>query len=345
MFKKYGRRILKISSGAIAGMVLAVTVSGCSLLPEEEQALAPPLVKPREDNVQTVAAKRGTIEKYVRGVGTFESTSIAYHSLSVPGASVEEVKVKSGDTVRKGDVLIQFQIGDLDLAVQEDELKVRYAEKNLKDALAARDDDMIEIRRIELNIAKTKLEKTKKKLESKQLVAKMDGTVVYVEALQRSEVVNDERVLVSIADPSQLRLVYEAINRAALNGVKVGMTAAFDFEGKQYTGKVTQTPDSAPTTLNEQLAEKYGRTLYIQVDNAPEGVGMGALADIRVLVEKRDNVVIIPKGALRSYFGRTYVQILDGESRKEMDVEVGIETSTEVEIVSGVKEDQTVIMQ
>lgn len=345
MYKADKNRIVKIMSGTVAGMLLGVSLAGCSLLPKEEEALAPPLVKPREDGITTVEVKKGTIEKFVRGVGAFESTSISYHSLAEPGALVEEVKVKSGDTVRKGDVLIQFQVGDLDLVVQENDLKVRYAEKNLKDAILAKDDDMIEIRRIELNIAKTKLAKTKKELESKQLVAQMDGTVIYIESLKRSDWIDNARTLVSVADPSKLRLVYEAINRSALNGVKVGMTAQFDFNGATHKGKVTQTPDSAPVTLNEQLAEKYGRTLYVEVDKLPEGAKMGELADIRVLTEKRDNTLIIPKGALRSYFGRTYVQVLEGESRKEQDVEVGIETQTQVELVSGVKEGQTIIMQ
>ncbi|WP_274364331.1 efflux RND transporter periplasmic adaptor subunit [Paenibacillus thermotolerans] len=345
MFNGNANRLAKLTSGALSGMLLAVSLAGCSLLPEEEAALAPPLIKPREDSVTTAAVKKGTIEKYVRGVGTFESTSIAYHSLKEPGATVEEVLVKSGDTVRKGDVLIQFKVGDLDLAIQEDELKLKYAEKNLKDAIFSKDQDMIEIRKIELGIAKTKLEKTKKQLESKQLLAEMDGVVIYIEGLKRNDWVDNGRTLVSVADPSKLRLIYEALNRTALNGVKVGMTAQFDVDGASYTGAVTQTPDSAPTTTNPDLAEKYGRTLYVEPDKLPPNVKMGTLADIRVLTQKRENTLIIPKGALRSYFGRTYVQVLDGETRSEADVEVGIETQTEVEIVNGLKEGQTVILQ
>jgi multidrug efflux pump subunit AcrA (membrane-fusion protein) len=338
-------RVGKAIYAAMAGAMLAASLTGCSLLPKEEEALAPPLVKPREDNIQTTEVKAGTISKYVRGVGNFESTFIKYYGLKEAGAQVDEVKVKSGDKVKKGDILIQFKVGDLDIKIQEAELGVKYAELNLKDAMENRDTDLLEIRRVELNLAKTKLEKTKRLLDSMQLVAEEDGTVVYMENLPRSEIVNDERTLVSVADPSKLRLVYEALNRAALGSVKVGMVAEFDYKGTTYTGKVTQTPDSAPTTLNAQLAEKYGKTLYIDVDEVPPGAEMGALADIRILTEKRENTLIIPKGALRSYFGRTYVQVLDGESRKEQDVEVGIETPTEVEIVNGLKEGQVIILQ
>ncbi|MNP32334.1 hypothetical protein D3C76_1255080 [compost metagenome] len=53
---------------------------------------------------------------------------------------------------------------------------------------------------------------------------------------------------------------------------------------------------------------------------------------------------MIPRGALRSYGGRNYVQILDGQSRKEVDVEQGIVTQTDVEIRQGLKEGQKIII-
>ncbi|MNI96739.1 hypothetical protein D3C73_1552570 [compost metagenome] len=55
-------------------------------------------------------------------------------------------------------------------------------------------------------------------------------------------------------------------------------------------------------------------------------------------------MLIIPKVGLRSYMGRDYVQVLEGESRKEIDVEKGIVSSTEVEIRKGLKEGQKVIL-
>jgi hypothetical protein len=55
-------------------------------------------------------------------------------------------------------------------------------------------------------------------------------------------------------------------------------------------------------------------------------------------------VLIIPRSGLRTYLGRDYVQTLDGDSRKEVDVEKGIVSSTEVEIRKGLKEGQTIIL-
>ena len=324
---------------------VAFAASGCSLLPEEEASLAPPLVKPSEDSVQTATAKRADIVRYVRGVGAFESTEIVYHALKEPGAIVEAMLVKAGDVVKRGDVLVQFQLGDLDLLVQEHELAVLYAERGVREAIASGDDGLVEIKRLELSIAKTRLEKTRARLSSLQLVAEADGVVVFAEKLERNQQVNDGRTLVSVANPAKLRLAYETSNRAGLAGVKPGMPVAIVHEGRTYTGTVAQTPDSAPATTNPQLAELYARALYVTLEETPEGAAMGELADLEIAVERSEDAIVVPRAAVRTYFGRTYVQVIEGESRKEFDVETGVQTATEVEIVRGLDEGAVVILQ
>lgn len=64
-----------------------------------------------------------------------------------------------------------------------------------------------------------------------------------------------------------------------------------------------------------------------------------------IVVEQRENVIVIPRKGLRTYLGRDYVQVLNGESRKEVDVEKGLVTPTEVEIRTGLKEGQNVILE
>jgi hypothetical protein len=55
-------------------------------------------------------------------------------------------------------------------------------------------------------------------------------------------------------------------------------------------------------------------------------------------------VIVLPRGAIRSYMDRYYVQIMEGDYRKEADIEVGLMTPTQVEIVRGVEEGQQVIL-
>ncbi|UUZ85167.1 hypothetical protein LJK88_17265 [Paenibacillus sp. P26] len=71
---------------------------------------------------------------------------------------------------------------------------------------------------------------------------------------------------------------------------------------------------------------------------------IGTQADIAIVTEHRENVLVIPRAGLRNYMGRDYVQVLEGESRKEVDVEKGIVSATEVEIRKGLSEKQQIIL-
>ena len=95
-------RSLKTVAAALAFSLAA----GCSLLPQEEQPLAPPLVKPAQARIVTEEPRVGVLEKSVQGTAIFESVSTAYHRFDESGSRVGEVLVKAGDAVQAGDLLL-----------------------------------------------------------------------------------------------------------------------------------------------------------------------------------------------------------------------------------------------
>ena len=64
---------------ALIVSIYLVVISGCSLLPKQEEPLAPPLVKPVKQNYTTVEAAKGTIVSSVKGLGAFEPMHVIYH--------------------------------------------------------------------------------------------------------------------------------------------------------------------------------------------------------------------------------------------------------------------------
>jgi multidrug efflux pump subunit AcrA (membrane-fusion protein) len=63
-----------------------------------------------------------------------------------------------------------------------------------------------------------------------------------------------------------------------------------------------------------------------------------------ILREKKD-VLLLPNAAIRAFGGRRYVQITANGRKREIDIEIGIITQTETEIVKGLKEGDRVIGQ
>ncbi|CAM3815637.1 efflux RND transporter periplasmic adaptor subunit [Cohnella lubricantis] len=335
-----------------AAFALAFALAGCSLLPKEEEALAPPLVKPANENYQTETAVKGTISIEVNGSGYFESDHTDMAQFTGQGGRVQEVLVHSGDTVKKGDVLVQLVMEDLDLQVKQQELTLEQAKYNLRKerAVQGNDEEVIRMAALQVEIEQLKFDRLTAQYNSKQLKANMDGQVIFVEDLHPGDYVDTYQTLVIVADTKKLRLTLNTDGMLAAREVNVGFPAEIslkvDGEKKTIEGKVVQTPSSAPQTLNKELAERYAKTLYIQVDDVPKGVEIGAMADVKITTQMKENVVKIPRSGLRNSLGRTFVRTLEeGSKVRELDVEAGLTSSTEVEIVHGLDEGDVVILQ
>jgi multidrug efflux pump subunit AcrA (membrane-fusion protein) len=88
--------------------------------------------------------------------------------------------------------------------------------------------------------------------------------------------------------------------------------------------------------------DKNTRLLIVDAEGL-KGV-VGDMAELKIFLQRQQNVLIIPKSGLRSYLDRKYVQVLDGDRRKEVDVEVGMSTPTEVEIRRGLSEGDQIVL-
>jgi multidrug efflux pump subunit AcrA (membrane-fusion protein) len=336
--------LLKLRNYSLA-MSLFVSLSllaGCSLIPNEEEPLKPPLVKPAEQNYSTDEVKMGDIRREVRGSGIFESTESELAQFKSQGGRLKKLYVSSGDEVKKGDLLAELVVDGLDVQLLEQKLGVERAGYAVKQGGSEEERHMAEL---QLEIEKLKLEKLEQTDEQSKLRATMNGQVVFVEELVEGDFVQPYQTLVRVADPTKLRFAYRSSDAGSIGEVDVGMsaviTAGNDYES---TGKVVQTPASAPVTTDADLKSRYASTLYATVEKLPEGVEIGSSANVSIVLVEHKNAVLIPKSGLRSYLGRTFVRVLEGKALREVDVEVGIQSSTQVEILRGLKEGQTIVL-
>ncbi|MNR39545.1 macrolide transporter subunit MacA [compost metagenome] len=84
--------------------------------------------------------------------------------------------------------------------------------------------------------------------------------------------------------------------------------------------------------------------MIIQLDKYPTGIERGTQLSVTVSTSKRENVIVIPISALRTTGSRSYVQVVEDDgSKREVDVEVGEQRSTDVEIKKGLTVGQKVV--
>lgn len=337
---------LKPLLGWSFALLLGASLTGCSLLPAEEEALKPPLVKPAQENYRTVTVEKGTITQEIKGSGSLESTKTEIAQFTGQGGRIAKMLVASGAKVKKGDVLVQLNVDGLDIQLKEQQLSVARAKLALKQAKSGADDDAIQIAKLQMEIEDLKLARLMETFNSKQLVAGMDGQVTFVEDLEEGDFVEAYQTLVIISDPSKLRVALRVESGSEISGVDVGYPAYVSFGSQEVQGKVVQTPSSAPSTLNEQLKERYSKTLFIEVAKLPSDAAIGAFTDVKIILQQRDDILKIPRSGVRSFLGRTFVRTLeDGNKIREIDVETGIKGSTEMEITKGLEEGAIVVLQ
>lgn len=345
MWKKVNKRRSSLAIVALTASVLAV-LPGCSLLPKEEQALQPPLVKPVKENFELYEVKQGTITKQVSGVGTFASDKLQYLSYNESGGRLSSMNVSLGSKVAKGDVVAQLDKGEVEGKIRQQEIVVEKAKLALEQAKDEQRGDSVAIRMKVLDVQKEEiqLDMLRQQLNRTKLVSNVDGIVTFMDPIKQGDAVTAYKTLLTVSDPKSIKLVYETANTNDLTGIQVGMPADLKIKNTSLKGKVVQIPATAPQSDVKAIQDKNAKSIVIVPDEIPDSVTIGTNADITIVTEKRDNVLIIPKVGLRSYMGRDYVQVLEGESRKEVDVEKGIVSATEVEIRKGLKEGQKVIL-
>jgi len=163
---------------------------GCSMFPQEEETLVPPLEVPEEITYKTVEAKSGYIEDSIKEKATF----VAYDEVDLffdnYSGRLKKIYVNLGDEVKKGDVIaelltdnIERQIAgqqitvdskqrDLDYSKSISEIEIKMCEDEVE-ILQKEYDNMLKVREAytanELENAKIKLESQKDILEKLKL--------------------------------------------------------------------------------------------------------------------------------------------------------------------------------
>lgn len=140
-----------------------------------------------------------------------------------------------------------------------------------------------------------------------------------------------------ITDLSDLKISL-SIPEQYVTRVKVGDSVSVTMEsykGETFSGKIS---------FLSPVLDKQSRTrkAEITLDTDKELI-VGMSARVRILVDKRDNVLTISKNCLIEEDGSKYVYIVEDGIAKRRDVETGLYDSERIEIISGLKDGDMVV--
>lgn len=317
------------------------SLSGCSLFPEEEEALAPPLKEPAAVTYTTTTVERGTIVDSVTVSGTFISTSTYDMSFEKRSGYLNEITVKAGDTVTAGQMLARLDTDELESEIQKQKLAVERAQIALDIARAAEGAtaDSIRLAEIDYELQKIQLDEMQTELEKQCIYAPIDGVVSYISSPGIGEYVAARSTLMRIVDPTSLQIECTGDN---VSDFQLGKDVVVTLDKTEYAGKVVMTSADSPSLAMEK-GEPFVR---VEITNPlPEGDLLGESVTVELIREEKQDVLILPRNVVSLYSGESYVQVLEDGVKKERVIETGIKTVTEIEVVSGLEEGEEVIIK
>ena len=365
-------------------------VSGCSILPEEEGTLVPPVITPEEIPFRTIILEKQNIEDTVTVRGAVAPAVMENYFFNEQGGRIKAYNVRVGNIVQQGDILIELVVDHLEetIAYQKmtvDNMVVDYGTtadlqkmtlkkaamnlENLKedtasmtlysslytameisDALddldqALLDYEILKLTQIQtLNLKKKALEIEELRLvnyeatiEASYIRASMTGVVTYIKRGFIGDSVTDFETLISVADITEMQVDYQG---SQAHRFELGMPVELVYRGQNYSGRVTLTPDSVPV----EVRSNYVNSAVFAIDTIPENYTMGDDVNISALLDSRENVIVLPKDAIKTFGTDDIVYVLEDGEKRERYISLGIESGTYVEVVQGLDEGDEVII-
>lgn len=321
------RKIAALSAAAL----LTLSASGCYFFPAEEELLDPPTIAPDEVTYSTYTAKLKTIENTVTVTGYLKSETEKECYFTDYTGQVKNIYVKAGDFVEEGDLIAEMNTGALEYELEIQRLKVKKAQLTYNATGSQAD-------KLQLEIEQNTLAMYQAEYDGAKILAPMSGQVSYVYDLEPGTEMDPYKVLARIADPTALYVNAEYPESITFKkGDKVKLIVG-DVE---YEGTISYSPTEA-----REAGDENGNALYAQFDSEkPAFAYLGSLADIKKVKAYSENAIVIPKHLVKSDGDRQYVQVYSDGEKIEIDVETGITNATEIEIISGLKEGDQVIVK
>jgi multidrug efflux pump subunit AcrA (membrane-fusion protein) len=164
--------------------------------------------------------------------------------------------------------------------------------------------------------------------------APLDGTVIR-RRVELGEAVSVNQSLFTVGNTDHLLLEVK-IDEADVGRVRVGQAVLVDlyaFADRKVTGKVTELLPDADRDTKTFLGK-------VEIDAPPIGLRSGMSAEVNIVTDRHENVVLVPAGAVLG--GRLFV-VSDGRL-VERAVKVGLKDPRAVEVASGVGEGERVVI-
>lgn len=230
-----------------------------------------------------------------------------------------------------------------DITTYQTSLRIQEAQLALKKAGARKAD--IDSARASVNRAYADVQRARAKLDDTILIAPIAGSITKVN-LKTGEftggIEDYERAITMLGDsPYRVEMYASEIDIPKVAYDQEGAIEPDAYQGRDFLLQVSEI-DPAATIVDG--VPKYRIKLDF-LENEEASLKIGMTGDVDIITGIQENAVMVSgRAVLKNVLGEDIVRILKNEALEERTVVVGMETDTDVEILSGVEEGEVVVV-
>lgn len=282
---------------------------------------------------------------------TLKSDVNTINSLLLSIKSAQDSLAKAKDNVRSSKINLEKLKIDQPIELETAKNNVKIQQANYNETIKGISDLEKRSYQLSINQAKANLTSIQETMSKYIITAPFDGVISKMDLSVGDNVSSNTSIATIISNHSVAKLTFNEVDIAK---IKEGQKADLTFDALEDI-KLTGTVSDVDSTGTTSAGVVY-YTVQIAFDSENESIkpGMSVTADI--ILENKENVLVVPNSAIKTFGENNYVEILENIDDNIMivdanekntpvrkNIKIGVSDDSNTEIISGLSENDSII--
>ena len=154
-------------------------------------------------------------------------------------------------------------------------------------------------------------------------------------AVENKDAVIKNQPLVTVVDLTAFEIELQVPDNFS-SGLEIGLDAEISHSGILYPGRLVSI---SPEVVNSQITTKVRFT-----DETPSNLKQNQRVSARILLESRADVLMVKRGPFLESGGGRFAYLVENDLAQKQPIRIGVTSVANVEILSGLEENQVIII-